>query len=52
MMMDRKDSHLGLALEREVEFPQGDATGFGALRLEHDALVSIANSFAPYSTVP
>lgn len=36
--VDRKDSHLGLALEREVEFPQGDATGFGALRLEHDAL--------------
>jgi isopentenyl-diphosphate Delta-isomerase len=36
--VDRKDSHLELALEREVEFPQGDATGFGALRLEHDAL--------------
>src|SRR6266542_6611191 len=35
---DRKDSHLSLALEREVEFPQGDAAGFGALRLEHDAL--------------
>ncbi len=35
--VDRKDSHLGLALEREVEFPDGDATGFGALRLEHDA---------------
>jgi len=36
--VDRKDSHLDLALERQVEFPQGDATGFGALRLEHDAL--------------
>src|SRR4051794_7321140 len=35
---DRKDSHLALALEREVEFPERDATGFGALRLEHDAL--------------
>jgi isopentenyl-diphosphate delta-isomerase len=35
---DRKDSHLRLALREEVEFPQGDATGFGALRLEHDAL--------------
>jgi isopentenyl-diphosphate delta-isomerase len=35
---DRKDSHLRLALGEEVEFPQGDATGFGALRLEHDAL--------------
>jgi isopentenyl-diphosphate delta-isomerase len=36
--IDRKDSHLALALEREVEFPQRDATGFRALRLEHDAL--------------
>jgi isopentenyl-diphosphate Delta-isomerase len=35
---DRKDSHLALALEREVEFPDGDATGFGALRFDHDAL--------------
>lgn len=35
---DRKDSHLRLALREEVEFPGGDATGFGALRLEHDAL--------------
>jgi isopentenyl-diphosphate Delta-isomerase len=36
--VDRKDSHLDLALGREVEFPQRDATGFGALRFEHDAL--------------
>ena len=36
--LDRKDSHLHLALERQVEFPAGDATGFAALRLEHDAL--------------
>ncbi|WP_242392909.1 type 2 isopentenyl-diphosphate Delta-isomerase [Anaeromyxobacter oryzisoli] len=35
---DRKDSHLALALEREVEFPDRDATGFGALRFDHDAL--------------
>ncbi len=35
---DRKDSHLALALERGVEFPDGDPTGFGALRLDHDAL--------------
>jgi isopentenyl-diphosphate delta-isomerase len=36
--LDRKDSHLAIALERGVEFPDGDPTGFGALRLEHDAL--------------
>lgn len=36
--LDRKDSHLELALGREVEFPAGDATGFGALRFDHDAL--------------
>jgi isopentenyl-diphosphate delta-isomerase len=35
---DRKDSHLRLALLEQVEFPDADATGFGALRLEHDAL--------------
>lgn len=36
--LDRKDSHLSLALEREVELGGDDATGFGALRFEHDAL--------------
>lgn len=36
--LDRKDSHLDVALGREVELPQGDATGFGALRFDHDAL--------------
>jgi isopentenyl-diphosphate delta-isomerase len=36
--LDRKDSHLSLALEQEVEFGGQDATGFGALRFEHDAL--------------
>jgi isopentenyl-diphosphate delta-isomerase len=35
---DRKDSHLALCLAEDVELPQGDASGFGALRLEHDAL--------------
>lgn len=35
---DRKDSHLSIALEREVEFPSSDASGFGALRFDHDAL--------------
>lgn len=36
--LDRKDSHLVIALEREVEFPSSDASGFGALRFDHDAL--------------
>jgi len=36
--LDRKDSHLRLALEEEVEFPEDDASGFAALRLDHDAL--------------
>lgn len=36
--LDRKDSHLRIALEREVEFPSADASGFGALRFDHDAL--------------
>lgn len=36
--LDRKDSHLSLALEQQVEFGEQDATGFGALRFEHDAL--------------
>jgi isopentenyl-diphosphate delta-isomerase len=39
--VDRKDSHLTLALEREVEFPAQDASGFGALRFEHDALPEV-----------
>jgi isopentenyl-diphosphate Delta-isomerase len=39
--MDRKDSHLSLALEREVELPAEDASGFGALRFDHDALPEI-----------
>jgi isopentenyl-diphosphate delta-isomerase len=39
--LDRKDEHLQLALGREVEFPEGDANGFGALRFEHDALPEV-----------
>lgn len=37
-LVDRKDSHLSLALEQRVEFGDHDATGFGALRFEHDAI--------------
>ncbi|HEX9308265.1 MAG TPA: type 2 isopentenyl-diphosphate Delta-isomerase [Anaeromyxobacter sp.] len=39
--MDRKDSHLDLALHGDVEFPQGDANGFGAFRFDHDALPEV-----------
>ena len=42
--LDRKDSHLSLALEERVEFPSEDATGFGALRFDHDALPEIDRS--------
>jgi isopentenyl-diphosphate delta-isomerase len=35
---DRKDAHLALCLGEEVELPADDASGFGALRFEHDAL--------------
>jgi isopentenyl-diphosphate delta-isomerase len=41
-MLDRKDSHLTLALTREVELPGQDASGFGALRFEHDALPELS----------
>ncbi|BDG08966.1 type 2 isopentenyl-diphosphate Delta-isomerase [Anaeromyxobacter paludicola] len=34
--LDRKDSHLALCLEEEVEFP--GASGFAGLRFDHDAL--------------
>jgi isopentenyl-diphosphate delta-isomerase len=39
--LDRKDSHLSLALEREVDLSSADASGFGALRFDHDALPEI-----------
>jgi isopentenyl-diphosphate delta-isomerase len=42
--LDRKDSHLALALEERVEFPSEDATGFGSLRFDHDALPEIDRS--------
>jgi isopentenyl-diphosphate delta-isomerase len=35
---DRKDAHLALCLGEEVELPADDASGFAALRFEHDAL--------------
>jgi isopentenyl-diphosphate delta-isomerase len=38
---DRKDQHLTLCMEEEVEFPAGDATGFASLRFDHDALPEV-----------
>jgi len=38
---DRKDSHLALCLEEDVELPSGDATGFAGLRFDHDALPEV-----------
>ncbi len=39
--MDRKDSHIVLCLEEEVEFRSGFANGFAGLRFDHDALPEI-----------
>src|SRR5689334_21548904 len=40
--VDRKDSHLALCLGEEVEpAGAGDASGFAALRFDHDALPEI-----------
>jgi len=39
--IDRKDSHLSLCLEEEVEFRSDDGNGFASLRFDHDALPEI-----------
>ena len=39
--MDRKDSHLALCIEEEVEFTDRDASGFARLRFDHDALPEV-----------
>jgi isopentenyl-diphosphate delta-isomerase len=39
--VDRKDSHLSLCLEEEVEFRSEDGNGFAGLRFDHDALPEI-----------
>lgn len=39
--IDRKDSHLALCLEEQVEQPSDDANGFACLRFDHDALPEI-----------
>jgi isopentenyl-diphosphate delta-isomerase len=39
--IDRKDSHLTLCLEDEVELGSDDASGFAGLRFDHDALPEV-----------
>lgn len=39
--IDRKDSHLTLCLEDEVELGPDDASGFAGLRFDHDALPEV-----------
>jgi isopentenyl-diphosphate Delta-isomerase len=39
--LDRKDSHLALCLEEQVEFPGQGASGFAGLRFDHDALPEV-----------
>lgn len=38
---DRKNSHLSICLDEQVEFTGGDANGFGAYRFDHDALPEV-----------
>lgn len=38
----RKDAHLSICLEDEVEYRSEDGNGFGAYRFDHDALPEIA----------
>lgn len=42
--LDRKNSHLTICLEEQVEFTSGDANGFGSYRFDHDALPEIRKS--------
>jgi isopentenyl-diphosphate delta-isomerase len=39
--LDRKDSHLALCLEEEVDFSRDRANGFAGLRFDHDAFPEI-----------
>jgi isopentenyl-diphosphate delta-isomerase len=39
--IDRKDSHLTICLEEEVEFGSDGASGFADLRFDHDALPEV-----------
>ncbi|MDB4946916.1 MAG: isopentenyl-diphosphate delta-isomerase, type 2 [Labilithrix sp.] len=38
----RKDAHIRICLEDEVEYRSGDGNGFGSYRFDHDALPEIA----------
>ena len=41
---DRKNSHLSICLEEQIEFPAGDANGFAGLRFDHDALPEVSKA--------
>jgi isopentenyl-diphosphate delta-isomerase len=41
---DRKNSHLTICLEEDIEFTSGGANGFAVYRFDHDALPEIAKS--------
>lgn len=48
---DRKNSHLTICLEEQVEYPSGDANGFGLYRFDHDALPEISKKDVNLETV-
>lgn len=48
---DRKNSHLTICLEEQVEYPSGDANGFGLYRFDHDALPEISKKSVDLTTV-
>lgn len=39
--LDRKDSHLAICLEDQVDFYSGNSNGFASYRFEHDALPEV-----------
>lgn len=48
---DRKNSHLTICLEEQVEYAFGDANGFGSYRFDHDALPEISKKDVDLSAV-
>ncbi|MEW6055830.1 MAG: type 2 isopentenyl-diphosphate Delta-isomerase [Bdellovibrionota bacterium] len=48
---DRKNSHLAICLNEQVEYGSGDANGFGSYRFDHDALPEVDKSKISLSTV-
>lgn len=42
--VDRKNSHIQICLEEEIEYAFGDANGFASYRFDHDALPEISKA--------